>query len=121
MSGAPRVAYVEDDLEMGRFVKFGLEVARTYDVTVYRDATTALSGLTSAPAILIVDIGLPDLDGIELCRRLRQRFPALPILALTAYASERERALAAGASDFLAKPVVIRDLRTRLRVLARLP
>jgi DNA-binding response OmpR family regulator len=121
MAGTPRIAYVEDDAEMGRFVKFGLEVAQTFAVTVYPDATTALAGLTTPPEVLIVDVGLPDLDGIEVCRRLRERFPKLPILILTAFPTERERALAAGASDFLPKPVVIRELRSRLRNLARVP
>jgi DNA-binding response OmpR family regulator len=115
------IAYVEDDLEMGRFVKFGLEIAQTFDVTLYQDATTALEGLTAAPEVLIVDVGLPDLDGLELCRHLRARFPNLPILVLTAYVAERERAMAAGASDFLPKPIVMRELRSRVRLLARMP
>jgi DNA-binding response OmpR family regulator len=121
MVGPARIAYIEDDAEMRAFVKFGLEMAQTFDVTVYGDATAALAGITSPPEVAIVDVGLPDLDGIELCRRLRARFPDLPILVLTAYVAERERALAAGASDFLPKPVVIRDLRSRVRTLARLP
>lgn len=121
MSQAARIAYVEDDIEIARVVKFGLEVAQTFEVTLYQDAQTALDALSDPPAVLIVDVGLPDLDGIELCRRIRARFPDLPILVLTAYATERERAMEAGASDFLAKPVGIRDLRTRLRHLARLP
>lgn len=121
MAAAARIAYVEDDAEIARVVKFGLEVAQTFDVTLYQDARTALAGLAEPPAVLIVDVGLPDLDGIELCKRIRARFPDLPILVLTAYATERDRAMAAGASDFLAKPVGIRELRTRLRHLARLP
>lgn len=121
MSGPARVAYVEDDAEMGRFVKFGLEVAQTFDVALYQNGTTALAGLTAAPDVLILDIGLPDLDGVDLCRHLRTRFPDVPILVLTAYVTDRERAMAAGASDFLPKPVTIRDLRSRVRVLARLP
>lgn len=121
MSRRTRVVYVEDDAETGRFVKFGLEVARAFDVAVYPDAAAALAALASAPDVVILDIGLPDLDGVELCRRLRALFPTLPILVLTAYPSERERAMAAGASDFLAKPVSIADLRSRLRLLARSP
>lgn len=121
MGSAARIAYVEDDAEIARVVKFGLEVAQTFDVTLYQDARTALQEINEPPAVLIVDVGLPDLDGIELCRRIRARFPELPILVLTAYATERDRAMAAGASDFLAKPVGIRELRTRLRLLARLP
>lgn len=121
MGSATRIAYVEDDAEIARVVKFGLEVAQTFEVTLYQDAESALRGLDEPPAVLVVDVGLPDLDGIELCRRVRARFPDLPILVLTAYATERERAMEAGASDFLVKPVGIRDLRARLRLLARLP
>lgn len=121
MTGPARITYVEDDAEMGRFVKFGLGVAQTFEVTLYFDGTTALAGLTAPPDVLILDIALPDIDGLELCRQFRERFPDLPILVLTAYATDRERALAAGASDFMAKPVTIRDLRSRLHALAHLP
>ncbi|HWP34193.1 MAG TPA: response regulator [Thermodesulfobacteriota bacterium] len=118
MAQTVRVAYVEDDPEMAQFVKFGLEVAQAFDVAIYPDGATALAKLTAPPDVLLLDIGLPDLDGVELCGRLRARYPRLPILVLTAYPAERERALAAGASDFLAKPVTIRELRSRLRLLA---
>ncbi len=98
-----------------------LEAAR-YTVVACNDGLEALEALRAITSgIVLADWLMPNMDGVELCRHLRARFPDLPILILTAYVTERERVMAAGASDFLPKPVTIRDLRSRVRVLARLP
>jgi DNA-binding NarL/FixJ family response regulator len=102
---AARVAYVEDDVEIARVVKFGLEVAQTFDVTLYQDARAALEGLSEPPAVLIVDVGLPDLDGIAATRELSRSNPDVKVLILTTFEEDDYifGALRAGASGFLLK------------------
>ena len=73
--------------------------------------------------IAVVDVGLPDIDGMEVCRRLRARGGRTPILMLTAHGgiADRVRGLDAGADDYLAKPFAIEELLARLRALSRRP
>ena len=72
------------------------------------------------PDLVILDLGLPDLDGIEVTRRIRE-FSAVPILVLSAYGDERRKveALDAGADDFVTKPFGMAELEARLRVALR--
>ena len=73
--------------------------------------------------LAIVDVGLPDFDGFEVCRRLRARGDRTPLLVLTARnaVNDRVRGLDAGADDYLAKPFAVSELLARLRALARRP
>ena len=84
-----------------------------------RDADTALS--TQAYDLLILDLGLPGLPGLEVLRRLRSRNVATPALILTAADSveQRVRGLDLGADDFMAKPVALSELEARVRALVR--
>jgi two-component system KDP operon response regulator KdpE len=74
----------------------------------------------ASPDLVILDLGLPDLDGIEVCRRLRA-FSAVPIVVLSAYGDERRKveALDGGADDFVIKPFGMAELEARLRVALR--
>lgn len=74
-----------------------------------------------APDLVVLDLGLPDMDGVELLKRLRHKHKALPILILTARArlDDKIGALDLGADDYLAKPFEMPELLARLRVLAR--
>jgi DNA-binding response OmpR family regulator len=73
--------------------------------------------------LVVLDLGLPDIDGFEVCRRLRARGDRTPVLMLTARnaVNDRVRGLDAGADDYLAKPFAVNELLARLRALARRP
>jgi DNA-binding response OmpR family regulator len=71
--------------------------------------------------LVLLDLMLPDIDGVEVCQRLRRARPALPILMLTARGSENDKVagLDAGADDYLTKPFAVRELLARINALAR--
>jgi CheY-like chemotaxis protein len=88
---------------------------RGYDVVVARNGQEALGmAVARRPALILMDIQMPTMDGLEATRRLRglPEFAATPIIALTALAmpGDRERCLAAGANDYLTKPVSLKGL-----------
>lgn len=115
-----RLLLIEDDPQIQRFLVAALE-AHAYDVLV---ASTAADGLrlatTRQPDILIVDLGLPDLPGDEMIRRVREWFTR-PIIVLSARERESDKvgALDAGADDYVTKPFGIGELLARLRVAER--
>jgi len=84
-------------------------------------ATAAQRGLDPAFELVLLDIMLPKLDGIEVCRRIRKARPTLPILMLTAKGSEEDkvRGLNAGADDYVTKPFGARELLARMEAMAR--
>ena len=88
------------------------------------DAATGSAGLVEAstrvPDLILLDLGLPDMDGVEVCRRLRE-WTRIPILVLSARGQERDKieALDAGADDYLTKPFGIGELLARMRVALR--
>jgi DNA-binding response OmpR family regulator len=118
-----RVLIVEDDPALADLLRRTLrEAAMAADV-----AATGTDGLTALAVneydLAVLDVGLPDVDGFEVCRRHRERGGGTPILMLTARASldDRVRGLDAGADDYLSKPFAIEELLARLRALARRP
>ncbi len=94
----------------------GHEVASAAD-----GAAGAALGLAEPFDLVVLDLMLPKLDGLEVCRRLRQARPSLPVLMLTARGAEDDkvRGLKAGADDYLTKPFGARELLARLEALAR--
>jgi DNA-binding response OmpR family regulator len=116
-----RVLLVEDDHRLAASLRRGLEEAGFAVDTAY-DGEEALSSATGTPFDLIVlDVMLPRLDGLEVSRALRQQRVHIPILMLTARDSidDRVRGLEAGADDYLVKPFALRELVARMNALLR--
>ncbi|HEX4836312.1 MAG TPA: response regulator [bacterium] len=116
----PRVLVVDDDRAIRRFLDSALRT-RGYAVFEAASARAAVATASSVrPDVVILDLGLPDGDGIEVMRQLRQveRIPIL-ILSLRDQEDEKVAALEAGADDYITKPFGIAELHARLRVLLR--
>jgi two-component system response regulator MprA len=116
-----RVLVVDDDPPLQRMLARSLS-AEGFAVTVAPDGPAALMAAErSAPDVIVLDLGLPTLDGLSVCRRLRAKGLPTPILMLTARdaVSDRVAGLEAGADDYLVKPFAIQELIARLRALTR--
>ena len=115
------VAIVEDEDGIRESVVFALE-REGHAAAAYADGRRAWSAFDGAlPDLVILDIGLPGMDGLELCRRLRTRSDALPIVFLTSREEEFDRVLGLeiGADDYLCKPFSMRELMARVKALLR--
>lgn len=114
------VLVVEDDPQIRRFLRATLEDNGYH----YREAITAQDGLRQVgmqhPDLIILDLGLPDMDGLEVTRRLRE-WTSTPIIVLSARNQERDKvdALDVGADDYLTKPFGTAELLARMRVAVR--
>jgi two-component system alkaline phosphatase synthesis response regulator PhoP len=118
---AKKILLVEDDRDISHLVKLHLE-DEGYLVDVVGDGNKGLSMAREQPYDLVVlDIMLPGVDGLEICRRLRQETDYLPILMLTAKSSEIDRivGLELGADDYLTKPFSVRELVARVKAIFR--
>jgi two-component system response regulator MprA len=116
-----RVLVVDDEPAVRRALERALRLDR-YDVELAGDGEEALDALAKAPPdAVILDIGMPKLDGLEVCRRMRQAGDRTPILMLTARdaVDDRVEGLDVGADDYLVKPFALRELQARLRALLR--
>jgi two-component system KDP operon response regulator KdpE len=118
--GAPVILVIEDDPQIRRFLRATL----TDHGYHYLEAVTGQDGLRQVglqhPDLVILDLGLPDLDGLEVTRRLRE-WTSTPIIVLSARDHERDKvnALDAGADDYLTKPFGTAELLARMRVAVR--
>ncbi len=116
----PRILLIEDDPQIRRFLRTSLGV-QGYELI---EAETGNDGLALAasrvPEVVLLDLGLPDLEGIEVIRRLRE-WSSMPIIILSARGQERDKVanLDAGADDYLTKPFSIAELLARIRVALR--
>jgi two-component system response regulator MprA len=116
----PVVLLVDDDERLLGALRRGLSL-RSFEVDVARNADEALARLqTREPDLIVLDILMPGMDGLNLCRLVRDRF-ALPILMLTARDAvpDRVAGLEAGADDYLVKPFDLQELVARIRALLR--
>ena len=117
---APRVLVVEDDDDIAQVLQRSLRM-EGYDVRVAEDGVTALDQAHAfLPDLVVLDLGLPRLDGIDVARELRSR-DDVPILMLTARdaVESRVEGLDSGADDYLVKPFERQELLARLRALLR--
>jgi two-component system response regulator MprA len=113
-----RVLVVDDEEEILRAVGRAL-VINGYDVETAADGTTAIHSLTArAPDVVVLDVSMPGVDGLEVCRRLRKAGDRTPVLVLTARDGVDDR-VDAGADDYLVKPFALEELLARLRALLR--
>ncbi|MDL9980777.1 response regulator transcription factor [Microbacterium sp. ASV49] len=119
------ILIAEDEAQIAAFVRRGLEHAG-YQTVVAEDGGDALRiALTGDVDLVLLDVGLPTMDGFEVLRRIREEDAALPVVMLTARTSTRDtvEGLDAGASDYIRKPFTFEELlarvRSRLRETAR--
>ena len=119
-ANVPRVLVIEDEPPIRRFLNASL-TANGYDVI---EANSAQDGIretaTQQPDLVVLDLGLPDQDGLEVIRRIRE-WSAIPIIVLSARGRESDKvaALDAGADDYLTKPFGVGEFLARLRVSLR--
>jgi two-component system, OmpR family, alkaline phosphatase synthesis response regulator PhoP len=118
-----RLVVVEDDPDLARTLTLALE-RDGFQITAFQTGREGLEGiLSSPPDLVLLDLNLPDLDGLSLCRELRGT-PAvqdLPLIILTARVEESDRVLGLdlGADDYVTKPFSLRELKSRIRALLR--
>lgn len=118
-----RVLVVEDDRTVGQFVKRGLEEQR-FQVDLVEDGMDALKRASSSTYdVLVLDLRLPGLSGIEMLRTLRDRGINTPVLVLTAQdaVDSKVQALRTGADDYVTKPFAFEELLARVEALGRRP
>ncbi len=120
---APYVLLVEDDPTIGRSLEQALST-QGYRVAVAPDGTTARTAFAAeTPDLVVLDLGLPDVDGVDLCRELRAAGPGTSIIVLTARREEADVVvgLDAGADDYVTKPFRLAELLARVRAHLREP
>jgi two-component system KDP operon response regulator KdpE len=120
MNDQPRILVVDDEPQLTRVLRTGLK-SRGYDVRVAADGLTALETFGDwHPELVITDLAMPNLDGLELCRRLRS-VSQVPIIVLSAKGEEKTKveALDIGADDYVTKPFGIDELLARVRASLR--
>ncbi len=118
---SPVVLVAEDDRATRESLVTAFEL-EGYEVLAVGDGARALEALGTADAgVVVLDIGMPEVDGLSVCRRMRARHDHTPVLILTARSevSDRVSGLDAGADDYLAKPFALDELLARVRALLR--
>jgi two-component system OmpR family response regulator len=116
-----RILIVEDDLQLASSLLLGLEEAGMAADAVKDGAEALAVATTTAYDVIVLDVMLPDRDGFQVCRGLRQRRVETPILMLTGRDAieDRVQGLNSGADDYLTKPFALRELVARIKALSR--
>jgi two-component system KDP operon response regulator KdpE len=116
----PRILVVDDEPQIRRALRVALR-ANGYEIAEAETGAEAIDAVAlDRPDLVILDLALPDLDGVEVCRRLRE-WTQLPIIVLSAHGDDQAkvRALDEGADDFVTKPFSVPELLARMRVAIR--
>jgi two-component system, OmpR family, KDP operon response regulator KdpE len=111
---------VDDDPSLLKALRIGLSARGDEVLTAHTGVEAVDQVALASPDLVILDLGLPDLDGIEVCRRIRN-FSTVPIVVLSAYGDEQRKveALDGGADDFVTKPFGMAELEARIRTALR--
>ncbi|MGJ5024916.1 response regulator [Bradyrhizobium oligotrophicum] len=121
MTGAPiKVLVIDDEPPIRKLLRMGL-TTQGYDILEASNGRNALELLGQEPALIILDLGLPDIDGLELLRTIRGRNEAVPVVVLSSRGDEagKVQALDLGADDYITKPFGMDELLARLRAALR--
>src|SRR5215217_6811274 len=120
MNSAPHILVIDDEPQIQRAIRTILTEKQFKVTTASRGEEGLTLAATSEPDLVILDLGLPDMDGVKVCQRLRE-WTQTPIIILSVRDSERDKvtALDLGADDYLTKPFGIEELLARLRVALR--
>ncbi|HHN73755.1 MAG TPA: response regulator [Acidobacteria bacterium] len=123
MDPAPRIAVVEDETDIAEILQYNLQ-REGFRPEVYHRGDTALAAIEAdPPQLVILDLMLPGIDGLEICRHLKRnpRTASIPLVMLTARGEETDRivGLELGADDYVAKPFNTRELLLRVKAVLR--
>ncbi len=115
-----KILVVDDEPPIRKLLRMGL-ASQGYEVLEAQNGKIAIEMLSSKPDLVILDLGLPDIDGLELLERVRQRDQGLPILVLSSRGDEAGKvaALDLGADDYVTKPFGMEELFARMRAALR--
>lgn len=116
----PQILFVEDDTAVGNLIATALETQNYQFHRAKNGQQAVLDALSYRPDVMLLDLGLPDLDGIDIIKKIRS-WSNLPIIVVSARSDDRDKvaALDAGADDYLTKPFSVDELLARLRVALR--
>jgi two-component system KDP operon response regulator KdpE len=116
----PVILIIDDEVQIRRFLRVSLEAAGYRIVEAARGQDGVVQAAMSRPNVVILDLGLPDISGLEVLARIRE-WSTMPVIVLSVQDAEQEKiaALDAGADDYVTKPFSMGELMARLRVAAR--
>jgi DNA-binding response OmpR family regulator len=120
-----RILIVEDDVDIAFSLKYHLERQAGFQVAVAHDGEAALEavGQDEVPDLVLLDLNLPGIDGLEVCRQLRanEQTASVPVIMLTARVEERDTiaGLETGADDYVTKPFSVKEVAARVRAVLR--
>jgi two-component system, OmpR family, KDP operon response regulator KdpE len=120
VTNSPTILIVDDEPPIRKLLRMGL-TSQGYQVLEAANGKSALEQLRQKPALVVLDLGLPDIDGLELLRRIRHRHSDLPVIVLSSRGDEAGKvaALDLGADDYITKPFGMDELFARMRTAMR--